>query len=288
MNLPKLKMEGRSGCNLVVEYQHARPVIKKYSSSIAYNERLLKQAEKQQTFFNNNIINTVFATPNIMQIGTPADDLAWFTMPYVFAQKYSDYLDGISYREVHDLLAHIISYFTAAFKSGERRKVDANIFFLKIEQLRKSIAANQIVNYNDFDFAIRYLENNIPLELLHHGTCHGDFTFSNILFGDDKIYLLDFLDSFIDSPLLDIVKLRQDTCFKWSVMVEGNIPQYRINKITQIFNYFDGAIAAYCNELQLSEWYHYLQVLNLLRIAPYLSKNHEVLFIENSLKKLLK
>ena len=49
--------------------------------------------------------------------------------------------------------------------------------------------------------------------LIPVGTCHGDLTFSNILFNGNNYYLIDFLDSFIESPLLDIVKLRQDTAW---------------------------------------------------------------------------
>ena len=120
------------------------------------------------------------------------------------------------------------------------------------------------------------------------GTCHGDFTFSNILFGDNKIYLLDFLDSFIESPLIDIVKIRQDTCFKWSVMLEKEMPSHKKNKLVQTFNFLDREIASFCsNNLGLSIWYNYLQIFNLLRIIPYLNNTAEIFFIEKSLRQIL-
>ena len=51
------------------------------------------------------------------------------------------------------------------------------------------------------------------------GFCHGDLTFSNIMFAldDNQVGLIDFLDSFIETPLIDLVKLRQDTHFHWTI-----------------------------------------------------------------------
>ncbi len=51
------------------------------------------------------------------------------------------------------------------------------------------------------------------------GICHGDLTFSNMLFNGNNYYLIDFLDSFVESPLLDIVKLRQDSAYLWSQLM---------------------------------------------------------------------
>ena len=48
----------------------------------------------------------------------------------------------------------------------------------------------------------------LPIEIeIPMGKCHGDLTFSNILFNGNNYYLIDFLDSFIESPLLDLVKI---------------------------------------------------------------------------------
>ena len=132
------------------------------------------------------------------------------------------------------------------------------------------------------------MKTNIPGTPLPIGICHGDFTFSNILFGDNKIYLLDFLDSFIESPLIDLVKISQDTCFKWSIMLEKEMPAHQKNKLIQTFNYLDHEIASFCNnQLGMSKWYNYLQVFNLLRIVPYLSNSEEIFFIEKSLRQIV-
>lgn len=287
MSEAKLKMEGRSGCKLIITYQDNQAVIKKYSSSKKYNNRLIEQAKKQKDFYLlNNSSN--FTTAKILEIGYEKDDLSWFSMNYVFAEKYSEYLDQINVKELKNLLNQFIQYFESSFKKASAQQVNKEIFLNKFKEIRFNIEKNELTKNNYFSQVLDNLENCIPTEHLPLGICHGDFTFSNILFSEDKIYLLDFLDSFIESPIIDIVKLRQDTCYKWSIMLESQMPQYKVNKLSQIFVYFDNAIEVYCKGLGLQEWYIFLQAINLLRIVPYLKMEHEILFIENALRKLLK
>lgn len=66
------------------------------------------------------------------------------------------------------------------------------------------------------------------------GVCHGDLTFSNILFNGNNYYLIDFLDSFIEAPLLDIVKIRQDSAHLWSqLMYTKSYDQIRLQIVAK-------------------------------------------------------
>lgn len=282
-------MEGRSGCKLDVEKEYGHVIIKKYSSSIQYNKRLLKQANKQQIFYNNLPENRVFSTARVIEMYSSENELSWFSMPYLFAEKYSNYLEQASIIDLKKVLNSIIGYFNFNLKKSVPEKIADCIITSKIEELKWKVAENRYyTNKDNFFYALEYLKTNIPDMPLPVGACHGDFTFSNILFGDNKIYLLDFLDSFIESPLIDIVKIRQDTCFKWSIMLEKEMPLHKKNKLIQTFNYLDREIAFFCNNtLGLSQWYNYLQVFNLLRIVPYLNNSEEIFFIEKSLRQIV-
>lgn len=286
MNVLDLKMEGRSGCELIIEYQDNRAIIKKYSNSAQYNSRLIKQAEKQRDFYLYNT-SASFSTPEILAINYEINDKAWFTMNYVFAEKYSDYLEQINVKQLKRLLHTFIKYLDVSFKNAQQKHVDEDIFLHKFSEVRFNIGQNYLIKTDYFFQVLNKLEISIPNTTLPIGTCHGDFTFSNILFDDQEIFLLDFLDSFIESPIIDIVKLRQDTCYKWSIMLEKQMPQYKVNKLTQVFDYFDKELELYCKQLGLQDWYIFLQAVNLLRIVPYLKIPSEILFIENALKKLL-
>ena len=282
-------MEGRSGCKLDVVKEGSHVIIKKYSSSIEYNKRLMKQANKQQNFYNNLPDNQIFSTARVIELHSSENALSWFSMPYLFSEKYSNYLEQASTVDLKKLLNNLIDYFNFNIKTSTPQRIDVSIIASKIEELKLKVTDNINATEKEYFFNIlEYLKTNIPDMPLPVGTCHGDFTFSNILFGDNKIYLLDFLDSFIESPLIDIVKIRQDTCFKWSVMLEKEMPSHKKNKIVQTFNFLDREIASFCNNnLDLSTWYNYLQVFNLLRIIPYLNNTAEIFFIEKSLRQIL-
>jgi hypothetical protein len=288
--LPEIKMEGRSGCKLEVMKSGEHVIIKKYSSSFDYNKRLIKQAEKQQQFFSNLPPEPKFSTAKVLDVTPAIGSLASFTMPYLFAEKYSDYLEKISFSDLKILLHDILSYLSNNISQANYQLIERSVITSKVEELKGNL--NGSLHSDNAPFlseVMQFLENEVPEDPLPVGTCHGDLTFSNILFGDNKIYLLDFLDSFIESPIIDIVKLRQDTCFKWSVMLEKDMPMHKKNKIIQTFDYLDHEIDAFCEKkLGMTKWYKYLQVFNLMRIFPYLHQPEEVAFIEKSLRTIFK
>ena len=83
--------------------------------------------------------------------------------------------------------------------------------------------------------------NNMPETIeMPIGVCHGDLTFSNILFTSTNYYFIDYLDSFIETPIQDIVKLRQDTKYFWSTMMYKK--KYDIVRLNMIFKYIDDKI----------------------------------------------
>ena len=100
------------------------------------------------------------------------------------------------------------------------------------------------------------------------GVCHGDLTFSNILFNGNNYYLIDFLDSFIESPIMDMVKLRQDTAHLWSpLMYTGNYDSTRLNIIcNKIDNELDKCFRKYD---WYCKYYNIFQLLNFMRILQY-------------------
>jgi len=49
------------------------------------------------------------------------------------------------------------------------------------------------------------------------GPCHGDLTLSNMILSPSKgLVLIDFLDTYFESPLQDVAKLRQDFYYGWA------------------------------------------------------------------------
>ena len=119
------------------------------------------------------------------------------------------------------------------------------------------------------------------------GLCHGDLTFSNVLFNGNNYYLIDFLDSFVETPLQDIVKIRQDTCYYWSQLMYTK--QYDAVRLRIVCDKIDCEIDAYFSEKYpwYANNYKTMQLMNILRILPYVHEERVVNYLKNILKDLL-
>jgi len=112
--------------------------------------------------------------------------------------------------------------------------------------------------------------------------CHGDLTFTNILFHKKKLYLIDFLDSFVDTFLVDLCKLKQDLYYHWSIRLHDDTNMRLYQSTNYIWKEMEERYEEYINTLA----FDVLDVVNLLRIQPYLKDpNHQSILshlIENT------
>lgn len=118
------------------------------------------------------------------------------------------------------------------------------------------------------------------------GMCHGDLTFSNILFNGNNYYLIDFLDSFIEAPLADIVKLRQDTAWQWSPLMYTK--PYDPIRLGLIFKKIDTALEEHFGHYEwYRAWYGPMQLMNFLRILQYGREPRVVEFLKRTIRRQL-
>jgi thiamine kinase-like enzyme len=134
---------------------------------------------------------------------------------------------------------------------------------------------NSIGYYNHYYYIFGgadYLE-------VYTGKCHGDMTLSNMIFKDDDVYLIDFLDSYIESPTMDLIKLRQDTHLHWSFnMIDVKKSDLMKSKIA--LEYIDNWIT---DTYDMTN-YKILQIINLVRIFPYATDIKIKNFIHEKIK----
>lgn len=250
---------GRSGCKLELL---KNGVVRKTSSHKFYNKRLLKQYNKQKSFCSE-----FFATPQVFQYNS-TEELNNFTMEYVYGKSFGEYcIEEVSL----DFPDRLLSFLQNSFQNSYETDVNPEIFTKKTKELKNIIQAFQLDMYTDFlmDFPI----TKIPI-----GYCHGDLTFSNMIFSN-KIFLIDFLDNNFSSPLYDLVKLRQDTNHKFYFLFNRI---KKTKKIEILLNYIDSKL----NEAfdLLDNNFLYLSILNLVRLLPYLKSQKEVEFALAELK----
>ncbi|BFM39383.1 phosphotransferase [Synechocystis sp. LKSZ1] len=287
-NTPFLKIEGRSGCNITIIQDREKFLVRKVSSSFSYNARLVKQARKQNEFKQLNSL-VFFDSPKIFSQGITHEELNYFDMEYIAAEKFSSFLCRISVKQIQQIVKHIINYLDCLFESAQPTNPPIRIIYRKINDLKTILCSNENFNKEFKQNVFSFLEKRISKAKFYQGYCHGDLTFSNMLFCNNKIYLIDFLDSFVESPIIDLVKLRQDTKFFWSIIVDADLENYNSCKTMQILSYIDRYLEQYLLkwEYEMYTWYKYLELFNLVRIMPYVTKVNEINFVKKHIKILL-
>lgn len=248
---------GLSGCILKIVDDK---IIRKSTSIKSYNKRLDTQINKQISF--NSIIQSDFYTPQIYKRG-----VGYFDMEYISGESYYNFFNKCSKQDLDNLLLKIKSY----FKELQTYTKTYNSSNLKQKLNDKLINLRDNSKYKSF---INYLINNIKTQTFDNipkSFCHGDLSLTNIIFYKNRAYLIDFLDSYVDSFIIDLVKLQQDLHFKWALNIHGgNL------RIHQSFNYLWDNLYKEYKEYYDLEFTKIITTLNWLRIEPYLNnKKHK-------------
>ena len=202
------------------------------------DDRLVASANKQTEF-----ISKYFKTPKVLDIQSNK-----FEMEYISGYSFSQFLTSASKRDLDGFINKIDGYLKENI-IGELN-VPIQLFINKI----KSIDFNS-------DLLLSKIKDKKDIKI-KVGLSHGDMTLSNMIFAED-IYLIDFLDSYIESPTMDIVKLRQDTHLYWSLNMVNDITD--LTKIKLGLKYIDNFLL---NNYNVEEYY-FLQRINVIRIFPY-------------------
>lgn len=282
MNKNILKLEGRSGCQLEFVKNDSGLIIRKYSSNDDYNKRLEKQWNKQEAF---TTLSNFFA-PKVLNKNNQGVRY-WFDMEYVSGDKYSGYFTQISKNRIDEIIANFRHYFKTNIHHAQLISAPIELFQEKTESLMHTIEHKVSMNAHVKINLKNYLQQ-IPTAPFYIGKCHGDFTLSNMLFlKDHRICVFDLLDSFVESPLIDWVKLKQDTCFHWSMHIENETLAHN-TKLVQVLSYINNQLNSYFkDDVIITAWEPYLTVLNLARILPYAKDERDLTYLTKHLTKLI-
>ena len=202
-----------------------------------------------------------------------------------------EYVDGLSGAEIvkngsrkislslKEALSTVVS---KNIENSNIKKVGAKVFIDKIDKIQKNNLDD------DFNQMLIFLKNKFyayKIVELPLGPCHGDLTFSNIIVSPTgSLNLIDFLPSFIESPIWDIVKIYQDLKYGWSYRyLKG--PRNASAKL-----FFQSCIP---NQLSIYNkvWRYEIKLLNALnlsRLIPYIKDKNTKQWVLSKLKDSLK
>lgn len=284
----EIEVRGHSGCQIDIVNQDGQIYVYKSTSDPQYIKRLALQAKKQQKACSVGYQH--FHVPYIYELRESADKTS-IKMQYVYSKNFIEFFEQAGFEQVDYLTAVLINFVEYEINKCKTQVVSSSIFREKYAEIRNKIKNNPI-----------YIEDNDITDIMDRsqtvfdslkemtfpvGTCHGDLTFSNILFNGNNYYLIDFLDSFIDTPLQDIVKIRQDTLYRWSQLMYTK--PYDAVRLRIICEKIDSEIDSYFH--QKYDWYrnnyHTLQLMNILRILPYTHEKNIANYLQNILNSLL-
>ncbi|MFR9545222.1 MAG: phosphotransferase [Rikenellaceae bacterium] len=277
-------VKGHSGCQIDVVSENNILCIYKSSTDPQYLNRLALQLEKQSKA--SALVVPHIRVPKLYSLSSTSEATVGI-MEYVYSKNFIEFLEQAGFEQIDYFIEAMQQLIDYEVTHSTLEKITPSVFQDKFEEIFNKVEHNPLYK-NDTEARellnrCRELFNQLSDMILPIGMCHGDLTLSNILFNGNNYYLIDFLDSFIETPLQDIVKLRQDTAYQWSqLMYTKNFDSIRLQIISKKID--DEIDSFFANKY---EWYRdnykTMQLMNILRILPY-AKEEKVI---HHLKKIL-
>lgn len=256
------ELRGHSGCHVFLCEREDTRFVKKISGTPGYFQRLEQQMIKQREFEHDWI-----KKPSVYEFGTE-NDRFYFTMEYVNGVQLSTFIARNTVREIDPIIDRLLS-----FIKSNTSEVTTD-FAVPVSEKLWSISSTTSVRID------RYLQYCLAFDwsAIPTGYCHGDLTFENILVHQSDLYFIDFLDSFIQTPYLDLSKLLLDILVLWSWRFEERRPFIKNAHL------YDMVLSQL--ESREVEIVRRLLVLNLLQILPYANAHRNASFVQDALQHL--
>lgn len=284
----EIEVKGHSGCSIDIIRQNGKLIISKCTFDSKYVDRLSHQAEKQKNAYKLDIQH--IRVPQVISVEKDASHCN-VKMEYVYSRNFIEFFEVAGFEQIDYFIKALKLWIELDMKNSRMLPVEKKEIVEKFEGVKQKIKTNVwIDDSDDINDLLRQSERVFcslpPLISIPVGQCHGDLTFSNILFNGNNYYLIDFLDSFIETPLMDMVKIRQDSRYLWSTqMYTGKYDTIRLQIISQkIDEELNGWFKRY-------EWYNsfYMsfQLMNFLRILQYAKEEKNIIFLKEIIKQIL-
>lgn len=239
------KLNGHSGCEVLLYKNDNNFFVRKISQTKNYNERLNIQIEKQKSFKSDLI-----KKPNIIDC-CYNDDKFYCDMQFINGVNFSNIIETSNITEIDFYFHKIINFIQ------NNNFIDENVSFDVNQKIK-----NLNIDLLKYDYYIKYC-HDFDWTKVKKSYCHGDLTFENILIFNKNIYFIDFLDSSINTKFIDVSKMLQDIILFWSWRHSKQQPYIKLIHLYDIIK------ASFSVEEMLS--IKKLLVLNMLRIIPYCS-----------------
>jgi hypothetical protein len=248
------------------------------------DKRFAESIAKQSNFTPISLGGLSITSAQILRQEVSDDQLAVY-MRYIHGMTGEDFaLQGDKFVAL-EISRSLSALLLDNMAKSEIREVNSEVFFNKIVQVIDG------TNHHDLRSLLIKVSDTIHLILgdsrtvnVPIGPCHGDLTLSNVIWNPSSgLVLIDFLSTFLDSPLQDLAKISQELEFGWSFRrLDQNL---RIK--SKIFcNLAFPSYARYLHSL-FPDVAYLFKILSLARIAPYINDEVSAEWLTRSLNNAI-
>ena len=248
------ELKGHSGCSVGLFRSNSGLVVAKTGGN-----NLIESA---------NILNYLhsigFAVPEIHNVQKNS-----MLMQYIHGIDMKNYLAHANIDKINHLL-NFINKYIETFIDHPQQDISIPIKN-KLNQIKNSC------DLSGLEIDLEALYYHLPKVVPASKVIHGDFTLDNMLYHNNKFYLIDANPTDITSIYYDAGKLLQDLDCGWFIRNESNQTNYKVT-----CNYISSELKkrwAFLNN-------HYILVFMLLRILPYAKQLANREFLIREINKL--
>jgi hypothetical protein len=182
------------------------------------DERFIASIEKQRRFQAIALSGINVSAVPIIELSRSQADYVSVLMPYAHGISGEDFALHGSREIAADLSRCFAGVLMDAMTRARFEWVASDLFIEKIHAVRTAMLCPKLLPWiKAADEEIRALLDGTEQIRVPVGDCHGDLTLSNVILSHSKgLLLIDFLTTFLDSPLQDLAKLRQELIYGWS------------------------------------------------------------------------
>lgn len=279
------ELSGFSGCKIFLMENNIGYFVRKISKSLDYNSRMIKQMQKQKFFYENLQTNNI-KTPNVLRNGY-INELFYFDMEYVPGISLTRKIETSNLEELKKISVNIIQILEIFSKNTYAENIPLH------EKLREKL--HDIQKKEDDKQSKIAVKKTIDLikdnVFLTSTFCHGDLTLENIIFNEQNgsLYLIDFLDSFVEHYWQDVAKLFQDLIGNWYLFRNKDLNRASMEIKTAIIT--EIILKDFLINNKYIKYHPLLLATTFCRILPYASldeKSWVVGAIERSINSNLK
>ena len=256
---------GHSGFDLCVSKDNGVYLFTK--STVKDSVRLKAQCMKQKKFHrmisSHSMMNLLFRIPCVV---SESDGKGYsFSMEYVHGDSILGLIEHGKIDSLDYIVECLVSFVRWELSFCKRVPFDSSVFIDKINSIEGGVGGKGLKSFFN---RLRVMASELDGVWLPMGLCHGDFTFSNMIFGA-RITLIDFLDSFVESPLNDMGKLCQEVDLYWSLRMSPS-GVFDEAKMIVGYEYLRGRLSDEFRFVDVdSGLFLFFRVLTLTRILPY-------------------